>query len=163
MAFVATVQALETMSRFKDHLAIWTGIVGVGIGIAGFTLTFIQLQQANESLKASNAYEIQRDARALLTPFISDTTFRDILEKKQEIDNTFRNHNWVFFNFYLSIFRQHSSGELSDEFADSFKHDFCQFLAYERIQDVWNEFKRDRKIDKHHLKMRQEWCPNDSS
>ena len=144
--------------RNNETVAVYTAIAALVIGLGGFTLTLTQLANANRALKASNAYQIQRDARQLLELHLNDDTYKRTLFGQRQIDETFRNQIWVNMNFYLSVFRQHRMGGLTDEFANSYKTDFCQFLRFPKVIKIWDCFVKEQKIAEPHEKMRTTWC-----
>lgn len=151
------------MSWLKDHsdaIQSAAAIVGVVVAIVGFGLTIWQLVDTNAALRASNTYDIQRDARdlvddiqenGLVQQFANGTLAEDKKEKAMF-------DVWRMYNFYLGVFRQVQAGGVSEGFAQSFGEDFCQRVRHPKFDEAWEEMAEQKRISAAHVKMREVWC-----
>ena len=162
MRFRASLIRLAALMKgWKDEITTATAIIGVVVGIIGFTLTIIQLYRTQNALRAANTYQIQKDARDILeNDLLKDASFRDALNgsvkpgQQQEFDDKF----WLLMNFYLSIYRQTQAGGVSPEFSTSMERDFCNFVKREAVATEWKRLAGDGRLAPEHKEMRKEWC-----
>jgi len=161
--FFTRVGALvaQVYSSFKSEIPA-LGFVGAVVGI---TLTINQISNANRTLQATNAYNIQKDARELTVALQNDPAFRDYI---LQFDSTKNYSESVradaqrglgrLFNFYLSVFRQYNAGGISSKMAASFGSDFCDAIKSQPvIAEYWNT--RFLKSSTESREMKDAWCP----
>ena len=151
-------------AKLKKHSAeigSAAAIIGLLVAILGFCITIWQLQETRRTLQASNAYEIQRDARALIDSIVAEGELQKLL-KGEELSaaskEKVKESLWQMNNFYLSIFRQGEAGGIPDDFVTSFSSDFCSFTNGKAINKLWDEMLKENAIGKSHMKMREGWC-----
>ncbi len=148
------------LARNSDAINAFAAIAGLFVGIFGFGATIYQLRDTAATLRASNTYEIQRDARDLNDDIQTKGSVPSLLagnlapadRGKAEADV------WRMFNFYLSVYRQIAVGGVSESFGESFKADFCQFVQLKPVADLWQQFLSSDRIGKAYVEMREEWC-----
>jgi hypothetical protein len=152
-----------------EKITASAAIIAILVGIGGFIATVCQLSRARDqlikteqTLRASNTYQVQKDARdLLLNRLVNDEELRNAiasttvpLEIKQEI----RSKLWLMFNFYLSVYRQAQAGGLSEQFVTSFKQDFCEFLKKPLVDATWNKELQSGQLSVNYADMRKTWC-----
>ena len=145
----------------KDEIGSISAIVGVLIGFFGFFLTIQQLKSSGRTLQATNAYEIQKDARALIDEVSRDDLVQQAMSGKPlgAVDTVkLQGMLWKMQNFYLSVFRQKAAGGISTDFSSSFAADFCDFIKNPRISSDWDLMLKSGMLTKNHVKMREDWC-----
>jgi len=156
------------MSRLGDFLrnrekeiSGTTAIVGVLIGIIGFWATWNQLSRTEETLRAANTYQIQKDAREIVSDLSKSEALQNAISSgiiKDDSKSEIIRDIWLMFNFYLSVYRQDEAGGLSSSFIDSFKKDFCGFISKKIISDTWDVLSKEGKLSDGHADMRRKWC-----
>jgi hypothetical protein len=146
----------------KDEIGAATALLGVAIGSVGFYLTYAQLSRTEQTLRAANTYQVQKDAREIITKIMAETSFRASLKKdKIEPDNTdFTDKLWLMLNFYGSMFRQSKINGLSDDFVVAIRKDFCGFVANKAVASGWDILKSRDQLSETHEAMRASWCQN---
>ena len=144
----------------KDEIAGIAAIGGILIGLVGFGLTICQLQRANQTLQASNTYQVQKDARAILDEIKKNKKFLSAINNGISTENqeSFLDSLWIMLNFYLSVYRQSEIEGLSPSFVDSFRRDFCQFINLKSVGEGWDKLKTDNRLANAHDEMRRKWC-----
>ena len=130
----------------------------VVITTLGFAFTVWQLQQANTALKASNGYEVQKDAREYIKEILSDASFREVLNGMKQADSNSQEKLWLMFNFYRSVHREEKAGVLTDEFTAAIHEDFCDFLKLQPVAEGWKKLLTEGRVGDGHSSMRKEWC-----
>jgi hypothetical protein len=147
----------------KNNIAV----LGFAVAVFGFALTFNQFLNTVNTLQATNAYAIQKDARDLSLALENNPSYKDyVLEynpAKTYADTVLYDAYRAigrFFNFYLSVFRQYEAGGISQKMADSFGRDFCGIMRSEKTQktltDYWN---LNLASNPDYERMRHAWCP----
>ena len=151
--------------KWKDVISGLGTILGVLIGIVGFGTTIYQLSDAKSVLRASNAYNIQRDARDLVKSLQDHNDFRDYVmsfdtRKKYDAPVIERAELQTgrLVNFYLSVFRQAKADGISKDFQTAFAKDFCDTLQSKPIGDYWNKKVNAGTFGAEHGEMRNAWC-----
>jgi hypothetical protein len=146
----------------KDEIGAAVGLLGLVIGTLGFTMTWLQLSNTERTLRAANTYQVQKDGRELLDKIGDDDTFRSYLasDGSGTMDRNTSDSLWRVYNFYLSVYRQAKAGGLSDEFTESFRADFCQFVSRPAAKNGWEKLKSNNQLSPRHDRMRAEWCNN---
>lgn len=144
----------------SDQIGAASAIVGVLVGVAGFGFTYYQLSSATGVLQATNAYEIQKDARELVDGLASDADFVAALNTGpgQSDAAAFETKLWRMFSFYLSIYRQSTADGISKKFATSFADDFCGFIGKPVVAAEWDKMQQSGKLGDSHAEMRKAWC-----
>jgi hypothetical protein len=150
-------------SVIKDNIAV----LGFAVGILGFILTFNQFVNTINTLQATNAYAIQKDARDLALALQNDPSYKDYVldhNPNKEYSDAVRADAYRavgrFFNFYLSVFRQYEVGGISQKMADSFGRDFCGTMKSQKTQATLVEFWRlNLASNPDYERMRHAWCP----
>lgn len=110
MGAAVKLRFISFLCANKDSIGAGAAIVGVFVGLAGFTLTIWQLNQANRTLEAANAYEIQKYAQKIINAVRDNRDFREAMsgeERNDERLNAFRDEMWLLLNFHLSVYRQY--------------------------------------------------------
>src|SRR5688572_31745907 len=128
------------------------------ITVLGFGLILWQLQQANTALKASNGYEVQKDAREYIKELLADQAFRNVLYGTQPADSNIEAKLWLMFSFYRSVHRQEQAGGLMEAFTASIHEDFCDFLKVRPVGEGWKKLLAEKRLGEGHVAMRKEWC-----
>jgi len=125
----------------KDEITASTALLGLVVGVTGFSLTLWQLNRTTTTLQAANTYQVQKDARDALEHYLADPQFSEALKGNYNTENepTVANKLWLMFNFYLSVFRQSEAGGLSPGFASSFQADFCRFIKLPIVSEEWKK------------------------
>jgi predicted house-cleaning noncanonical NTP pyrophosphatase (MazG superfamily) len=143
-----------------DAIGAICAIGGLLVVLIGFPLTIYQLISTERTLRASNTYEIQKDARDIIEKIISDIDFRKFLKEKEAGDLTeiFEDKIWEMLNFYLSVYRQDMAGGVTSEFVISLKNDFCVFTSRPSVSSAWPEMEKSGKIGPAHVQMKDAWC-----
>ncbi|MBO6719600.1 MAG: hypothetical protein JJ913_16715 [Rhizobiaceae bacterium] len=144
----------------SDEIGSLASILGVLIGIVGFSFTWYQLYATERTLRSANTYQIQSDARTLIEEIYSIDSVKNYIisgEGKPE-DSIVSYKIWQMLNFYLSVFRQEQSKGITSEFADSFKKDFCLFVDRKSISSLWKIMIENEQISEDHEEMRGYWC-----
>ena len=134
-------------------------LVGLIVACIGIIISVIELRQQNRVLEASNAYEIQRDARALFQESFHTAEFEAVLNGEETVNEQFIKFVWLAVNFYASVYRQQRSGGLSKRFVDEYKAEYREFLSREPVKQSWNKLKTGERLSELHLEMHNEWCP----
>ena len=144
----------------KDEIGAGTAILGLIIGLGGFSFTIWQLSRTTATLQAANTYQVQKDAREVLENILTNPKFAETIRGNvAPQDKSMVEQNlWIMFNFYLSVFRQSESNGLSPEFVSSFKSDFCNFLQYPTVSEGWKQLSTEKRLGAGHDQMRKEWC-----
>lgn len=153
---------LRLLRDYKDEIASAGAIIGVLVGVFGFWFTIDQLKSNERTLKAANAYEIQRDARALVDEISQDAKLQKLIrgESLSELEvSDVRKLLWKMNNFYLSVFRQVEAGGVADGFKSSYRRDFCSFVKIPSIERQWLEMRKTGMVADGHAGMREAWCP----
>lgn len=144
--------------RSQPVMAGGTALLAV-IACFGFLATVFQLRETTTALKASTAYEIQKDARELVESVRSHPDFMALYEGGQPKDRKQALLDvWLLINFHLSVFRQAQAGGLSADFSQAFATDFCDYLKRKPISEAWNELTLLGQITEPQKKMREAWC-----
>lgn len=148
------------LRTYSGEIASITSVLGVLIGLVGFSLTYWQLVKTERTLRASNTYEIQRDARDLVDKINADPKFSAYIKGAEDPDylTKFENNAWQMFNFYLSVYRQATAGGVTVDFTEAFKKDFCGFVKLTRVGDAWKSMEESGRISDAHKTMEGEWC-----
>ncbi|MGE0282194.1 MAG: hypothetical protein AB7P20_16495 [Rhizobiaceae bacterium] len=148
------------LRTWKDEITAAAALLGVVIGVVGFGMTWLQLSRTTETLQASNAYQIQKDARELIENLLAKPEFRKAVgdgitagNEQAALDNM-----WRMFNFYLSVYRQSEGGGLAKEFVASYKDDFCGFMKNKGAEEGWTKLKAAGRIGQPQETMRKRWC-----
>jgi hypothetical protein len=153
-----------------EKITASAAIIAIVVGIGGFVATVLQLswardqlQRTEQTLRASNTYQVQKDARELLlTRLVNDKELRSALASatlpSSEIQQEVRDKLWLMFNFYLSVYRQAQAGGLSEQFVTSFKQDFCEFLKKPVVEATWNKELLNGQLSSNYVDMRKTWC-----
>ncbi|MBC4017576.1 hypothetical protein [Siccirubricoccus deserti] len=153
------------MWRFlKDHhdqIGSTTALLGLVVGIGGFALTIQQLQSTAQALRASNTYQVQKDARELVDKVRADERFRAAMQAGvlPENDSAVLENLWKMFNFYVSVFRQSEADGLSPQFVASFRRDFCAFVQKPLVAQGWDRLRAADQLGADQEEMRRRWCP----
>jgi len=138
-----------------------TSILLVVIGVVGFAMTICQLNVTQKSLKASNAYQIQRDARNLIGEVSKDGLVSRLAQDEElnegQLEVT-RQHLWKMFNFYLAVYRQEAAGGISEAFSDAFREDFCSFASLAPMSAQWEVMVKMNMLSEAHSSMKEDWC-----
>jgi hypothetical protein len=147
----------------KDHhdqIGSTTALLGLVVGIGGFTLTIQQLQSTAQALRASNTYQVQKDARELVDKVRVDERFRAAMQAGTlpENDSAVLESLWKMFNFYVAVFRQSEVDGLSPRFVASFRHDFCAFVQKPVVTQGWNRLRDADQLSADQEEMRRRWC-----
>jgi hypothetical protein len=154
----------EWLVTYKDKIGSAASIFGLLIGLGGFWLTIAQLGRTAEALRATNSYQIQKDARELAEKIRADNVFRRALETGPPSDPrdqiTFSDDIWKLSNFYLSVYRQSSAHGISEDFYKSFGQDFCGLFGNKYFSDEWNKMLSEKKLNEAERNMKAEWCGN---
>jgi hypothetical protein len=151
----------EVLKKYNDEIGSATAILGLFVGVVGFGLTIFQLSDTKRALQASNAYQIQRDARDLIDEITSSTVVQRFLNGDSLTDvesSELKRNFWKMNNFYLAVFRQGQSGGLPTDFAAMFGSDFCSFSQGKKVQELWQEMLSEKMIGKAHTDMLEVWC-----
>ncbi|HEY0331870.1 MAG TPA: hypothetical protein VGC77_22575 [Rhodopseudomonas sp.] len=137
-----------------------TSVLGVLIGLVGFYLTFTQLTRTEQTLRASNTYQVQKDAREIISKIMGDAKFRATLRQStvDPSDTEFVDKLWLMLNFYGSVFRQSRINGLSDEFVTSIQKDFCGFMRNKAVASGWSTLLANDQISETHKSMKTAWC-----
>lgn len=148
----------------KDHsdaIGSLAAIAGVIIGIVGFWFTITQLSATERTLRASNSYQIQSDARELVGEIVLLPIVKRAFDGEElslpELQ-IFREALWRMHNFYLSVYRQDRAQGLSQDFVTAFTADFCAFVSIEIVANQWDEMLNSNMLSQQHNLMRSTWC-----
>lgn len=148
------------MAFFTDYKDTISGLAFVA-GLIGLGFTIYQIHNTNETLQATNAYSIQKDARELVTALQNDKAFRQyVLENDPNaspavIADAQRDIGRLL-NFYLSVYRQYRASGISTLLAESFARDFCGVMKNPIIAEYWKA----RLAESTELKeLKNAWCP----
>ena len=152
-----------------EKITASAAIIAILVGIAGFVATVLQLSWARDqlarteqTLRASNTYQVQKDARELLlNRLVNDQELRSVLASNtapQDVKQEVRDKLWLMFNFYLSVYRQAQAGGLSEQFVTAFKQDFCEFLKKPVVDATWNKELQSGQLTVNYADMRKTWC-----
>lgn len=144
----------------KDEIQSLMAILAVIVGVLGFSFTIVQLVYTKNTLRATNTYQIQKDARSIIESLQADSQFvstitSGVVEKNND---AFLDGLWRMFNFYLSVFRQDDINGISPGFSSSMRRDFCQFLQKKAVTDGWLILEARGSLGPAHKEMRREWC-----
>ena len=154
----------EWLVVYKDKISSAASIVGLAIALGGFWLTIAQLGRTAEALRATNSYQIQKDARELAEKLRVDNVFGRALQAGAPADPrdqiTFSDDVWKLSNFYLAVFRQWKAGGISEDFYKSFGQDFCGLFGNKNFSDEWNKMSSEKKLNEAERNMKVEWCGN---
>jgi hypothetical protein len=162
---VRMIQCILDWSKDNsDAVTALASVAGIAIAIIGFWLTIRQLQETQIALKAGNTYAIQKDARELIREIMDDQSFNDFVlnhnPQKKYAAKTIEDANRctaVMFNFYLSVFRQHKTSGISDEFARSMGRDFSAFMSKAAVRAYYNQQREAQVYDVEHQAMVELW------
>jgi len=151
---------MRWLKEYSSEITSATAICGVIVGVIGFSFTILQLIRTENTLRASNTYEVQRDARDLIEKISADARFSEFLLGRgdESYAAEFDKKLWQMLNFYLSVYRQYKAGGITPEFSNSFKSDFCRFLTIQKVSDRWTNMNELGKISASHTDMRSKWC-----
>jgi hypothetical protein len=161
---LADVKAEDSEVKLPDELrsqpimAGGTALLAL-VACFGFLATIYQLRETTAALKASTAYEIQKDARELIQGLRSHPDFMALYQGGQPKDRKQALLDvWLMINFHLSVFEQSQSGGLSADFSKAFAADFCGYLKRKPIAEAWDELVLGGEITEPQKKMRDVWC-----
>jgi hypothetical protein len=144
--------------RSQPIMAGGTALLAL-IACFGFLATIVQLRETTTALKASTAYEIQKDARELVEDLRSHPDFAALYEGAQPKDRKQALLDvWLMINFHLSVFRQSEADGLSADFSKTFAADFCEFVMRKPIAEAWEELTLLGQITEPQKRMRSVWC-----
>jgi hypothetical protein len=152
---------MSFLKKHSDEIGSLAAIFGVLIGLVGFSMTIYQLWSTDRTLQATNSYQIQKDAREIISDISQDGLLSEALsgvvldEQKQEL---LQRKLWRMSNFYLSVFRQHEAGGINGEFSEAFQSDFCQFVGSSLVSAEWKKMLSSNMISESHQNMRETWC-----
>jgi hypothetical protein len=151
------------LTTYKDPIGCAAAIGGVVIGLVGFGATIYQLRSTAAALRATNSYQIQKDARELVDKIQSDPSFAKIMQQGPNTNDpaqelTFSNGLWKLANFYLSVDRQWKAGGISSGFYESYVQDFCGLLRNKYVSTEWDKMLSDGRLNSAERDMRAEWC-----
>jgi hypothetical protein len=149
---------------FSAHKDTITGL-SFAAGLIGLCFTIYQISNTNNTLQATNAYTIQKDARELTTALTKDVAFSDYVlnfdPNKKYPANVVGDANrsiGLLINFYLGVFRQYKAGGITKSLAASFGRDFCDVVKRSPPVDAY--FKATVSANKFELKeLQDDWCP----
>jgi hypothetical protein len=108
--------------------------------------------------KASNSYQVQKDAREFLSGILGDSAFRNVLAGNSAYDSHSLENLWLMLNFWRSIHRQEVAGGLLQEYVNSVHEDFCEFMKRPIVEEGWNKLHAEMRIGEGHVQMRKAWC-----
>lgn len=105
------------------------------------------LELTNKSLRATTAYQVQKDGRELLSGLVAETDVFNALfgatgtkvspEEALRLKAQLRTLQAI--NFYASVYNQRQSGTVDDELWQSFEAEFCEFLKNPQPRLLWVE------------------------
>lgn len=151
----------RNLKKFSEEIGSLAAIIGVCVGIIGFGFTIFQIKSANNTLQATNAYQIQKDARELAAEVSRDEILLKALNGAKLNDaesNSLQKTIWKMNNFYLSVFRQSSARGISREFSSAFARDFCDFHKRKIIAESWVAMRNVGMVSQDHQNMKEIWC-----
>lgn len=82
----------EWLVVYKDKISSAASIVGLAIALGGFWLTIAQLGRTAEALRATNSYQIQKDARELAEKLRVDNVFGRACRPEHPLIRETRSH-----------------------------------------------------------------------
>lgn len=146
----------------SEAIGSFAAIAGLIVSVLGFGLTIWQLSETSEALRASNTYNIQKDARELINEVAARKNVVALIagNASEDVRTAALDDIWKMLNFYLSVYRQAEAGGISSEISKSFGKDFCQFISRKNIPEAWDEMDKSIKIDQNHKTMKDKWCNN---
>jgi hypothetical protein len=144
----------------SNEIVAATSVLGVLVGIIGFAFTVWQLRTTTDTLRASNTYDIQRDARELAENIQDNGFIPKLVAGTLPAEERGKAHvdGWKMFNFYLAVYRQSQAGGVSPEFERAFIVDFCDTVQKPAIDDLWAEMIKAKRLSKYNTAMREQWC-----
>ncbi|MDG3041616.1 hypothetical protein [Roseicyclus marinus] len=152
---------LNFLKKHSEEISAAAALLGVVIASLGFAITIHQLSLTERALRASNAYQIQSDARDLAQEMLLFTELRAAIRgegAERELLPRMREALWRQHNFFLSVFRQSEARGLTTTVSDAFQRDFCGFVAREFVALQWEVMVRQEMLTEDHMEMRREWC-----
>jgi hypothetical protein len=150
---------------FTTHKDTISGL-SFAAGLIGLTFTIYQISATNSTLQATNAYNIQKDARELITTLAKDPAFSEYVinfdPQKSYPPDIVRSANrniGLLINFYLGVFRQYKAGGIAKSLAASFGNDFCDDII-KKVPPVARYFRELAADKRSEIKeMEDAWCP----
>jgi len=161
----------------KDAIAA----AGVAVTTVGFLATAIglgmtvcQIKSTRNTLQATNAYQIQKDARELASKLrAEDLDAKDapslklgeymrgyVPDKFDKYDPAAAPQIAQVFNFYLAVYRQSKNAGVTKQFAQAFGTDFCGLYNLPGIRHYWNaRVKSAAPPSQEMQEMKNAWCP----
>lgn len=149
------------LKKHSVEIGSLAAIVGVIIGVVGFTMTIYQLKITDRTLRAANSYQIQKDAREIIGKLSENGLMRKIMIGQPLSENEqakIRVKLWKMHNFYLSVFRQYEVDGINEEFSKAFKNDFCSFIQIDQVTSEWKIMVSNKMLSKSHQRMKEVWC-----
>ena len=163
-------------TRHKDTIsAFGVAVATVGFIVAGVGLTFtaIQVETTGKTLQATNAYQIQKDARDLAGNLSGESLdavgatpikLREYLSEYtpdsfSKYDKSAAPKLAEIFNFYLAVYRQYENSGIAPQFASAFGRDFCDFFKLPGATHYWQLRSESNDPPDHEMQgMKNAWC-----
>ncbi len=143
----------------EAQIGIILALLSAVIAGGGFYAAWWQLSRTEQTLRAANTYQVQKDAREILDKLTADKAFRTAVASGQGLsDPAVSDKIWLMLNFYQAVYRQAIANGLSPEFVRSFKLDFCKFVGLPAIDAFWKKLEADHGLSESQIAMRKEWC-----
>lgn len=144
----------------QAHLANAIALSSAFIAALGFGAAWWQLSRTEQTLRAANTYQVQKDAREIIDKLIADGNFRSAINSGNPLsDQDMADKVVLMLSFYKSVYRQAKSDGLTDEFVDAYKVDFCKFVRKPTIDAFWKKLETGNELLESEIAMRKEWCP----
>jgi hypothetical protein len=164
-------------TRHKDTIAAF-GVIVAAVGFfatgVGLGLTVDQLKTTRNTLQATNAYQIQKDARELAgklsdesvdAPGTASIKLGDYLgeygsDKFGKYDQSAAPRIAQIFNFYLAVYRQYKNSGVTPKFAAAFGRDFCNLFKLPGVTHYWDlRIQSKNPPGSEMQEMTNAWCP----
>lgn len=150
---------LKVLKSNLEVIQLLLSLAIVLIMASGFWLTYVQLSRTEQTLRAANTYQVQKDVRALLNQVLTNDFRSDLYRPNNDgLSEESLDKLWLILNLYLSVYRQAIAEGLSSQFVESFRRDYCQFLRIPGVERGWEQLLEGGRIGDAHLGVRRAWC-----
>lgn len=133
----------EWFADYNDLIAGVSGIataIGLLAAAAALLVAALQLREQRRLNRATTAYQIQQDARALASHLLSDAARADAVFGRQPDVGAAAIASVI--NFYSAVYQMHQHHVLNDRSWERLAEDFLQMFGNERAHAQWDASKQ---------------------